>query len=144
MGRFTNTFLPEYKQILVEHVKDLSNRCLPLVKKEFLKLAFDLAEALKIPHRFNKEKGVAGKHFYYDFMQKHPDISLKTPESTSMMRAVEFNKPQVDLFYDILEKLMTQYKFQPSNIYNYDETGVSCVYKHQKVQKKGCKRLYVK
>lgn len=87
---------------------------MPLVKQEFLKLAFDLAEAMKIPHRFNKEKQAAEKHFYYDFMQKHPDISLRAPESTSLMRAVGFNKPQVDMFYDNLEKLMTQYKFPPS------------------------------
>lgn len=133
LGRFTNTFSPEYEQVLVNHVKDLSNRCLPLMRKEFLKLAFDLAESMKIPHRFSKDKGTAGKHFYYDFMQRHPDLSLRAPESTSMMRAVGFNKPQVDLYYDNLEKLLTQYKFPPSNIYNCDETGVSCVHKHQKV-----------
>lgn len=133
LGRFTNTFSEQYEQVLVEHVKDLSNRCMPLMKKEFLKLAYDLAEEMKIPHRFNKEKGSAGKHFYYDFMRRHSDISLRTPESTSMMRAVGFNKPQVDLFYDNLERLMTQYKFPPSRIYNCDETGVSCVHKHQKV-----------
>lgn len=34
-----------------------------LMKKEFLKLAFDLVAAMKIPHGFNKEKQVAGKHF---------------------------------------------------------------------------------
>jgi transposase len=79
MGRFTNTFSPEYEQVLVEHVKDLANRCMPLMKKEFLKLAYDLAEAMKIPHRFNKEKQTAGKHFYYDFMQRHPYISLRAP-----------------------------------------------------------------
>lgn len=133
LGRFTNTFSAEYEQVLVDHIKDLSNRCMPLMKKEFLKLAYDLAEVMKIPHRFNKEKGSAGKHFYYDFMKRHSDISLRTPESTSMMRAVGFNKPQVDLFYDNLEKLMKQYKFIPSRIYNCDETGVSCVHKHQKV-----------
>jgi hypothetical protein len=32
-----------------------------LMKKEFLKLAYDLAEVMKISHRFNKEKGSAGK-----------------------------------------------------------------------------------
>lgn len=133
LGRFTNTFSSEYEQVLVDHVKDLSNRCLPLMKKEFLKLAFDLAETMKIPHRFNKEKGAAGKHFYYDFMQRHPDLSLRTPESTSMMRAVCFNKPQVDLFYDNIWKLMEKYTFLPSKIYNCDETGVSCVHRHQKV-----------
>ncbi|XP_026728373.1 uncharacterized protein LOC113494293 [Trichoplusia ni] len=133
LGRFTSTFSAEYEQVLVDHIKDLSNRCMPLMKKEFLKLAYDLAETMKIPHRFNKEKGSAGKHFYYDFMKKHSDISLRAPESTSMMRAVGFNKPQVDIFYDNLEKLMQQYKFTPSRIYNCDETGVSCVHKHQKV-----------
>lgn len=133
IGRFTNTFSPEYEQVLVNHVKDLSNRCMPLAKKEFLQLAFDLAESLKIPHRFNKDKGIAGKHFYYEFMRRHPDLSLRTPESTSMMRAVGFNKPQVDFYYDNLEKLLTQYKFSPANIYNCDETGVSCVHKHPKV-----------
>ncbi|XP_037293571.1 uncharacterized protein LOC119189035 [Manduca sexta] len=133
LGRFTNTFSAEYEQVLVDHIKDLSNRCMPLMKKEFLKLAYDLAEVMKIPHRFNKEKASAGKHFYYDFMKRHSDISLRAPESSSMMRAVGFNKPQVDLFYDNLEKLMKQYKFTPSRIYNCDETGVSCVHKHQKV-----------
>ncbi|KAJ8962215.1 hypothetical protein NQ318_018187 [Aromia moschata] len=133
MGRFSKTFSPEYEELLVNHVKDLSNRCLPLMKKEFLKLAYDLAVALNIPHRFNCEKSAAGKHFYYDFMARHPDLSLRTPESMSMMRAVGFNKPQVDLFFINLDKLMTLYNFSPSNIYNCDETGVSCVQKHQKV-----------
>lgn len=56
VSRFTKTFPPEYEQILVDHVKGLSNKYLRLMKKEFLKLAFDLAETLKIPYRFNKEK----------------------------------------------------------------------------------------
>jgi len=133
LGKFTKTFSSEYEEQLVNHVKDLANRCLPLMKKEFLKLAYDLAVALKLPHRFNTEKGIAGKHFYHDFMARHPDLSLRKPESTSLMRAVGFNKPQVELFYNNLEKLMNQFNFLPSNIYNCDETGVSCVQKHQKV-----------
>jgi len=34
----------------------LANRCLPLMKKNFLKLAYDLTVELKLPHRFNTEK----------------------------------------------------------------------------------------
>lgn len=132
MGTFTDTFSLEYEQVLLDHVKDLSNRCLPPMEKEFLNLAFDLVEAMNIPHRFNKEKVTAGKHFYYDFMQRHP-VSLRVPVSTSMKRAVGFNEPQVDIFYDNFEKLMTQYIFPSSNIYNCNETGVNCVQKHQKV-----------
>lgn len=111
----------------MNHVKNLTNQCLPLTKKEFLKLAYDLAVNLKLSHRFNTEKGIAGKHFYYDFMARHPDLSLRTPESTSLMRAVGYNKPQVELFYNNLEKLINQFNFSPSIIYNCDETGVNCV-----------------
>lgn len=49
---------------------------MPLSKKEFLKLAYELAVKLKLPHRFNNEKKLAGKHFYDDFMKRHPDLSL--------------------------------------------------------------------
>lgn len=128
MGSFTNTFSAEYEQVLVDHVKDLSNRRMPLMKSEFLKLAYNLAEIMKIPYRFNK--GSAGKHFYYDFMKIYSDILLRTPEPTSM---IGFNKPQVDLFYDNVERLLTQHKFTPSRIYNCVETSVSCMHKHLKV-----------
>lgn len=76
MGRFTKKISPVYEQVLLDNVKYLYNRCLPVTKKEFLKLAFDLAEAMKIPRRFNKEETVARKNFYYDFMQRHPDVWL--------------------------------------------------------------------
>lgn len=66
-------------------------------------------------------------------MKGHPDLSLRTAESTSLMRAVGFNKTQVDNFFTNLQKLMDKYNFRPSNIYNYDETGVTTVQKHEKV-----------
>jgi len=133
IGRYTKTFQPDHEELLVNHVKDLSNRCLPLSKKEFLKLAYDLATELKLPHRFNTQTGTAGKHFYYDFMSRHPELSLRIPESTSLMRVVGFNKSQVDLFFSNIDKLMKQHNFLPCNIYNCDETEISCVQKHQKV-----------
>lgn len=62
LGLFTNTCSPNYDELLVDHVKDLSNRSLPLIKKQFLKLASELVESMKVPYRFNKEKGVTGKY----------------------------------------------------------------------------------
>lgn len=53
LGRFVPTFSGNFSKQLYEHVKELDNRLMPLSRNEFLKLAFDLAEALKIPHRFN-------------------------------------------------------------------------------------------
>lgn len=133
LGRYQPTFERKYEDILVEHVRDLSNRLMPLTKKEFLKLAFQLSESLNLPHRFNRENKTAGKDFYYSFMKRHQDLSLRTAESTSIMRCVGFNKPQVDRFFGSLSTLLDTYNFKPSHIYNCDETGVTTVQKHSKV-----------
>jgi len=66
-------------------------------------------------------------------LARHTNLTLRTPESTSLMRAVGFNKSQVQHFLNNLEELIKQYNFSTFNIYNCDETGVSCVQKHQKV-----------
>ena len=63
LGRFENTFSEDYLEELYNHVKDLDNRLMPLTKQEFLKLAFEFAERLNLPHRFNKEKKIAGITF---------------------------------------------------------------------------------
>lgn len=133
LGKFACTFSYAYEEELADHVRDLASRCFPLTRTEFLKMAFDLAQHLKVPHQFNVSKGTAGKHFYYNFMGRHPDLSLRTPESTSLMRAVGFNRLQVDLFYSNLRTLTERYNFRPSNIDNCDETGVTCVQKHLEV-----------
>lgn len=59
----------------------------------------------------------------------------------SIARAVGFNKPHVDRFYDQLHQLQNKYSFPGSRIYNTDETGVSTVHKNEKViSTKGKKR----
>jgi hypothetical protein len=35
-----------------------------------------------LSHRFNKDKKIAGKKRYYAFMKRHPELSLRQPEST--------------------------------------------------------------
>ncbi|KAJ4437862.1 hypothetical protein ANN_13801, partial [Periplaneta americana] len=61
LGRFKPTFNAEFEGVLLDHVKDLSDRLLPFTRKEFLNLAFQLAEALKIPHKFNRDKKTAAE-----------------------------------------------------------------------------------
>ncbi|KAJ4425494.1 hypothetical protein ANN_28112 [Periplaneta americana] len=56
LDHFKPTFNAEFEGVLLNHVKDLSDRLLPLTRKAFLNLAFQLAEALKIPHQFNMTK----------------------------------------------------------------------------------------
>lgn len=130
MGRFKNTFTDTIEDELVNHIKDLDNRMLPLTKSEFLKLVFDLAEHMKIQHRFNKTKRSAGNKFYREFMKRHPEFSLRSPESTSLQRATGFNKLQVNLFFSKYEELLNKHSFLPNRIFNCDETGVSIVHEN--------------
>jgi len=77
---------------------------------------------------------MAGKDFFFlAFKKRNPDLALRTPEATRLMRATGFNKPQVDQFFDLLLKLQEQFGFQASQIYNADEKGVSTVHKNDKV-----------
>jgi hypothetical protein len=76
---------------------------------------------------------MAGKDFFLAFKKRNPDLVLRTPEATSLMRATGFNKPQVDRFYDLLLKLQEQFGFQAPHLYNIDETGASTVHKNDKV-----------
>lgn len=41
------------------------------------KIAFDFATANNIKHNFNKETGMAGMDWYYNFLARHPNISLR-------------------------------------------------------------------
>ncbi|KAK9680273.1 CENP-B N-terminal DNA-binding domain [Popillia japonica] len=64
LGRFQQTFTSVYEKQLSEHVIDLDNRLMPLTRKEFLRLAFDLAEKLKITHSLIKIKKWLVKTFF--------------------------------------------------------------------------------
>jgi hypothetical protein len=111
-ARFGLTFNENYEKALPNHMVDMANRFMPLKKKEFLKLAFDLAEKLKLYHRFNKiNKKHAGKHFFYDFLKRHPEISLHRPKLTSLMRAVGFNRPKFGRLYKNSKELFDKHNF---------------------------------
>ena len=66
-------------------------------------------------------------------MERHPRLSLKTPEGMSIARAVGFNKRAVELFFDLYGRIMEQHHFQPDRIFNADETGICTVMKPCKV-----------
>ncbi|XP_051156351.1 uncharacterized protein LOC127278595 isoform X1 [Leptopilina boulardi] len=105
----------------------MDKRMFGLQPIEFRRIAYQFAEANNIPHRFNKDVGAAGKDWFKDFRNRHPELSLRTPEKTSFARACGFNKPNVEQFFHLLLQLMTKYSLSPSRIYNVVETGISSV-----------------
>ena len=90
-------------------------------------LAFELADKHKIKHQFNKKKKIAGRNWMDGFLKRNPNLSFRKPKATSTARARSFNKPTVNSFFDLYQKILEANKFSPSRIYNADETAVSTV-----------------
>lgn len=81
-------------------------------------------KAIKIPQKWIDEES-ATKTWYYGFMSRHKEFSLRTPEQTSLNRVKAFCRENVDNFFENLDQVVHQ--FSESSIWNMDETGFSTV-----------------
>lgn len=128
LGR-QSTFSVDMEKILTEHLLKLEECFFGLTIREIRKLAFDVAEKYSLPHSFNKDNKMAGKKWFYAFMRRNPQLSLRKPEGTSMARAKGFNRENVAHFFDILEKIVDEFQITADTIFNVDESGFTTVQK---------------
>jgi len=133
----------ELENELVQHCLMLESMYFGLRVDDLRRLAFELAEANSVPHNFNKQDRMAGKKWYYAFMKRHGELSLREPESTSMSRAQGFNKERVHAFFDLLAKVYDEEKITPERLFNMDETSLSTVQDGQSkiISKRGKRRI---
>lgn len=69
-------------------------------------------------------------------------MSLRKPRATSIVRAIGFNKPVVQAFFEKYKKVLKKHRFEPQNIYNMVESGLSTVHNPPKViAAKGTKQV---
>lgn len=140
-GRYS-TFTVSQENELVEHCIFLAKMFYGLSPIELRKAAYCFAVSNNIKNRFNEEKKMAGKDWLQSFIKRHPKLSIRKPEATSIARISGFNKDAVKLFYNNLDELYQKYNFQPDRIYNVDETGISTVPQVTKILgPKGIKQL---
>ena len=116
-----------------EHVQAMEKSMYGLTPTQVRRLAYDMVEALGIKNPFNSTTKLAGKDWLMGFLNRHPALSIRQPQATNIARAVGFNKPQVERFYGIYRELVERHEYEPSKIWNMDETGITCVHRPGKI-----------
>nr|XP_047139049.1 uncharacterized protein LOC124814970 [Hydra vulgaris] len=121
---------------LVEVLLTMSQRLFGLSPKDVKQMVFQFCEENRIIHKFNCETKSAGKEWFRGFLKRHNELSVRVAESTSLHRAIGFNRIKVNRFYDELEKMFNANGMQiipPSNLFNVDESGLSICHKPGKI-----------
>ncbi|KAJ8935133.1 hypothetical protein NQ318_015788 [Aromia moschata] len=126
LGRFRPTFSVEMQEALATHIRKLNKQFYGITLKELQSIAYQFAEQAKVKHSFNTEKKVVGKRWLKTFCERH-NIVVRTPEKTSLARAIGFNRPQVNRFFQNLKECIEKYGIQARSIFNMDETGMLTV-----------------
>jgi len=140
LGRFKRVFDEAHEDELCEHAIAMQRRFYGLSLRDLRSLAFQVAEINKFEHPFSKNDRMAGKDWALGFVKRRSELSLRSPEATSLARAVGFNRLQVGKFFTLLNQELGKHKV--SQIFNVDESGITTVQKPGKVLAEvGCKQV---
>lgn len=131
LGRFSTTFSEDEEKDFVEHILLLESRLFGITTTDIKKLAYEFATRNSIPNRFKDRS--AGREWLRGFRMRHPEISLRQPEAVSAARAMAFNRPQIQKFFNTLEMTLENEKIDVHRIYNMDESGLSTVQRPPKI-----------
>ena len=123
---FLGHFKPDIERVeerLVAYLKEMERAFFGLSTKDVRRLAYDLAAREGIQHRFNCERKLAGLAWLQGFMKRHPDLSIRKPQATSVNRCVGFNRGDVGRFFKIYKEELDKGGMTACRIWNADETG---------------------
>lgn len=76
---------------------------------------------------------MAGEVWLRSFMKRHPVLSLRLPQPTSIARASSFNRTNVQLFFQNYTAVIDKHKLQGKDIWNVDESGITTVQKPDRI-----------
>lgn len=136
-------FTPAQENEIVTYAIKSADIYFGLTAKDMRKLAYDLTVRyeLRRPATWD-ENEIAGVEWFRGFLDRHPELSVRCAQATSLARATSFNKNNVDEFFDNLAMVLDRDNFEHKDIYNVDETGVTTVQKPNRiVAKKGTRQV---
>ena len=124
----SRVFNDEEEAMLRDYLSSCSAMFYGLDTCQARKLAFEFAmrRGKKVPASWT-QNSTAGYVWLHEFL-KRTRLSLRMAEATSIGRAQGFNKTAVARFYDNMATVFQKYgHFEPTNIWNLDETGITSV-----------------
>ena len=114
------SFAKEDELKLVDFACNRAQMGVGIGKRQFMKFAADLARKRKVSFK----KGTPSEKWWRLMKTRHSQLVRRKPEATATVRHRLMNKEYVMKYFKALEKVMTEHSFQPSHIWNMDESGV--------------------
>ena len=111
---------------LAEHIKNLASAGFRCTRDDIRKLAYEYEYAVRVGIKgFSEKKKTAGYYWFQGFMQRFPELSVKSAENLSVPRAMSMNRTQVSQWFAKYEAILNRLAIQdcPTHVWNFDETG---------------------
>jgi hypothetical protein len=105
---------------LVTYLHDMANRGFPLT---WLQLKLKVASLVQDGRETPFKDGVPGSGWVRWFRKRHPEVSLRSAQTLELARAKSLCPENVATFYHNLEEAYTEHQYDPSHIWNADESG---------------------
>ncbi|XP_072382648.1 uncharacterized protein [Diabrotica undecimpunctata] len=117
----------DLEKCLVDYIFQMEEKFYGLTRTDIKRMAFNLTESNELNHPFMQFKK-AGRVWLDLFLARHKNtLTLRRPTGTSFTQAASFNRKNVQIFFDHLEKSYDKYNFSSNQVYNVDETGLTIV-----------------
>lgn len=136
-------FSDDEENKLTAYLKTAADIYYGLTPYETRKFAFEYAKRNNktMPESWHT-KLMAGEDWLGNFLKRHPSLSIRSPQATSLSRATSFNKKNVSDFFVNLKTVYERLNLTPGDIWNVDETGLTTVHVPNRViARRGTKNL---
>lgn len=125
LGRRT-TLTEEQENELSDLLQSMESKLYGLTPIDVRRIVFDFCRKNKIENCFNTNKETAGRKWFKLFMKRHKELSIRSPEPTSIQRAQGFNRAKVQQLFNVLRTTLCDENgtvtIPAENVYNADES----------------------